>query len=92
MDVGGSGGTDFAAIEIARDQSDAKEKRFMLQGWGIPTAISLLEGLSLQLDIQFVASGGIRSSLDMVRSDVYKRQAQSRENLHDCRYLRKTRF
>ncbi len=68
MDVGGSGGTDFAAIEIARDQSDAKEKRFMLQGWGIPTAISLLEGLSLQLDIQFVASGGIRSSLDMVRS------------------------
>lgn len=64
IDVGGRGGTDFVAIELSRTNKNS----FGLEGWGIPTAISLLEGLSLGLDIDFVASGGLRSSMDMARA------------------------
>lgn len=61
MDVGGRGGTDFLAIEHSRGSGGRKEP----MEWGIPTVVSLLEGLSLDLDVKFVASGGLRSSLDM---------------------------
>lgn len=64
IDVGGRGGTDFVAIELSR----TNKKCFDMEGWGIPTAVSLLEGLSLGLEIDFVASGGLRSSLDMARA------------------------
>ncbi len=64
IDVGGRGGTDFLAIEHSRGNRCQQEPL----EWGIPTAISLLEGLSLGLNIGFVASGGLRSSLDMARA------------------------
>ncbi|MEG6520404.1 type 2 isopentenyl-diphosphate Delta-isomerase [Desulfotomaculum sp. 1211_IL3151] len=63
IDVGGSGGTDFMAIEEARSGKGAG------YSWGIPTAISSLEGLSfVQGDLRLIASGGIRHGLDIVKA------------------------
>ncbi|GAB6181696.1 type 2 isopentenyl-diphosphate Delta-isomerase [Desulfotomaculum defluvii] len=63
IDVGGSGGTNFMAIEEARC---GKETEF---SWGIPTAISSLEGLSLEKkDLNLIASGGIRHALDIIKA------------------------
>lgn len=61
MDVGGRGGTNFISIENARK----KFKNHELEGWGIPTAVCLFEGLELGLDMDIVASGGLRTSLDI---------------------------
>jgi isopentenyl-diphosphate delta-isomerase len=64
MDIGGRGGTNFISIENARK----KYKNIELEEWGIPTAICLFEGLELGLDIDIIASGGLRTSLDMTCS------------------------
>jgi isopentenyl-diphosphate delta-isomerase len=64
FDCGGKGGTNFLAIEDQRggmfDQS--------FYDWGIPTAVSLAEIVDLQLPIQVVASGGIRSASDLAKA------------------------
>ncbi|MDR3563905.1 MAG: type 2 isopentenyl-diphosphate Delta-isomerase [Negativicutes bacterium] len=65
IDVGGSGGTNFLAIEAARAggalSPDALE-------WGIPTAVSALEVASvLPAGVDLIVSGGIRNSLDVVK-------------------------
>ncbi|SHE92188.1 isopentenyl-diphosphate delta-isomerase [Desulforamulus putei DSM 12395] len=63
IDVGGAGGTDFMAIEQARS---GKEAGF---SWGIPTAVSLLEGLAEENEeIHLIASGGIQHALDCVKA------------------------
>jgi isopentenyl-diphosphate delta-isomerase len=64
FDNGGSGGTNFLAIE---DQRDGQFDRQM-DYWGIPTAASLAEIVSLQLPIQIVASGGIRTAHDIAKA------------------------
>jgi isopentenyl-diphosphate delta-isomerase len=64
IDIGGSGGTNFINIETMR--SDKKYSEPPLQ-WGIPTAASILEIMSLKKDINIIAGGGIRNSLDMVK-------------------------
>ncbi|HBV97705.1 MAG TPA: type 2 isopentenyl-diphosphate Delta-isomerase [Desulfotomaculum sp.] len=61
MDIGGRGGTNFISIENARKEFKNNE----LEGWGIPTAICLFEGLELGLNMDIVASGGLRTSLDI---------------------------
>lgn len=66
IDVGGQGGTNFIAIESRRQpcrQVDADLCR-----WGMPTAVSLLENLSTGLPVHVIASGGIRSALDMAKA------------------------
>ncbi|SHK22830.1 type 2 isopentenyl-diphosphate Delta-isomerase [Desulforamulus aeronauticus] len=62
IDIGGAGGTDFMAIE----QSRSGKK--LAWNWGIPTAISLLEGLTVSDDINIIASGGIEHALDCVKA------------------------
>jgi len=62
IDVGGAGGTDFMAIEESRSGSPTG------WNWGIPTAVSLLEALSLNSPGQLVASGGIEHALDCVKA------------------------
>lgn len=64
FDNGGSGGTNFIAIE---DQRNGKFEH-QLDEWGIPTAISLAEIVNLGLPVKVVASGGIRTSLDMAKA------------------------
>ncbi len=64
VDNGGSGGTNFAAIESQR-YGNFDSQMFE---WGIPTAASLAEIASLQLPLQIIATGGIRSALDIARA------------------------
>lgn len=71
IDVSGSGGTSFAAIEYHR--AEKRKDRFKSQlgnvfwDWGIPTAVSLIE-VSQTVSIPVIASGGIRSGIDMAKA------------------------
>lgn len=66
LDVSGAGGTNFAAIELAR--SGATERDY-LRTWGLSTVVSLLEVNSLELPFTTVlASGGIRNALDICKA------------------------
>lgn len=64
FDIGGKGGTNFIAIEDKRRGLFGGE----FNDWGIPTAWSLAEVLSLKLPITVIASGGIRSTLDATKA------------------------
>ncbi len=70
IDVGGLGGTSFAAIEGLRatEQGDRRgsELAERFADWGIPTAASV--GLAARAGIPIVATGGIRSGLDAARA------------------------
>ncbi|MFO7151817.1 MAG: type 2 isopentenyl-diphosphate Delta-isomerase [Bacillota bacterium] len=66
IDVGGAGGTDFIAIENMRNKRNAVP---VLEGWGIPTPISLIEVLSEVGDrVDVIASGGMKTGLDVAKS------------------------
>jgi isopentenyl-diphosphate Delta-isomerase len=70
FDVSGTGGTSFAAVEHYRavDQGAEREARVgkTFWDWGIPSPVSVLELAPLGLPV--VASGGIRSGLDVARA------------------------
>jgi isopentenyl-diphosphate delta-isomerase len=66
IDVGGTGGTNFLAIEAARRQLEANLETL---SWGIPTVISAVETMSvLPKHVDMMVSGGIRSSLDVIKA------------------------
>ena len=66
IDVGGMGGTNFLAIEAARSHLNMYPETLC---WGIPTAISAVEIMSvLPKHVDMMVSGGIRTSLDVVKS------------------------
>ncbi|MBM7651456.1 type 2 isopentenyl-diphosphate Delta-isomerase [Neobacillus cucumis] len=63
VDVGGSGGTNFAEIENKR-----REKSFpFFNNWGISAPISILEAASIAPEIPIIGSGGFTSSLDIAK-------------------------
>ncbi len=70
FDVSGTGGTSFAAVEHYRalEQGAEREARVgkTFWDWGIPSPVSVLELVPLGLPV--VASGGIRSGLDVARA------------------------
>ena len=70
IDVGGRGGTSFAAIEGLRatEQGDRRGSELAAQfaDWGIPTAASVT--LAARAGLPIVATGGIRSGLDAARA------------------------
>lgn len=63
IDIGGKGGTNFAAIEAARQGKD----NMPLVDWGIPTVPSMLEALTIT-GPQIVVSGGVRTCGDIAKS------------------------
>jgi isopentenyl-diphosphate delta-isomerase len=73
IDVGGAGGTSWAAVEsvradTSRNTADRHKKALGedFAGWGIPTVVSLCEVLASGGPV--IASGGIRSGLDMAKA------------------------
>lgn len=70
LDVGGLGGTNFAAVEAARAQARGDTRRASLgevyRDWGIPTAVSVVAARAAGLPI--IATGGIRTGLDAAKA------------------------
>jgi isopentenyl-diphosphate delta-isomerase len=64
IDVGGKGGTNFAAIENKRRTVPIE----MLNDWGIPTSCSLLEVSDSVSRCKVIATGGIRHGLHIVKA------------------------
>lgn len=65
IDVSGRGGTNFVNIENDRRESIDYS---LLGGWGQTTPESLLESLSLQKEVNILASGGVRSYYDIIKA------------------------
>ncbi|TCZ81233.1 type 2 isopentenyl-diphosphate Delta-isomerase [Paenibacillus albiflavus] len=64
IDVGGTGGTNFAAIENARRNKNVE----WLNDWGCRTSTALLEALTVYPRGSIIASGGIRNPLEMIKA------------------------
>lgn len=77
FDVSGTGGTSFAAVEHHRARAQGAEREARLGktfwDWGIPSPVSVRELVPLGLPI--IASGGIRSGLDVARAVALGAQA-----------------
>jgi isopentenyl-diphosphate delta-isomerase len=66
LDIGGYGGTNFVAIENARNKSLALKS---LENWGIPTAPSLIEVVNkVGSDADIICSGGLETGLDVAKA------------------------
>lgn len=73
IDVGGAGGTSFAAVEYyrAKIKSDAHNIRSgqTFWDWGIPTPSSILAvGKATSWEMPIIATGGIRNGLDATKA------------------------
>ncbi|MFN8543899.1 MAG: type 2 isopentenyl-diphosphate Delta-isomerase [Candidatus Binatia bacterium] len=66
VDVSGAGGTSWVRVEGLRASAGARALAEVFAEWGIPTAAALLGLRGLDLDL--VASGGIRTGLDVARA------------------------
>lgn len=71
IDIGGVGGTSFAAVEYHRTSKKESETQHYvgeaLWDWGIPTAISLIE-TAQTVKLPIIASGGVRSGTDIAKA------------------------
>jgi isopentenyl-diphosphate delta-isomerase len=70
IDVGGAGGTSFAAVEYYRASKEDNAQRFLGEAfwdWGIPTIVSLVE-VTKSVKLPVIASGGLRSSVDIAKA------------------------
>lgn len=70
IDVGGVGGTSFAAVEAQRAEARGDARRALLgerfRDWGVPTAVAVVGAAAARLPI--VATGGVRSGLDAAKA------------------------
>lgn len=67
FDVAGRGGTSWARIEQQR-RDDRDQLGITLQDWGITTPQALRLARPYMKQANFIASGGLRNGLDMVKS------------------------
>jgi isopentenyl-diphosphate delta-isomerase len=71
IDIGGAGGTSFAAVEYHRaKEQENNVQRFLgdaFWDWGIPTAASLAEATQT-VKIPVIASGGVRSGVNIAKA------------------------
>ena len=70
IDVGGVGGTSFAAIESLRAAARGDKQRMGLgerfRDWGVPTAVAVVGAAAAGLPV--IATGGVRSGLDAAKA------------------------
>jgi isopentenyl-diphosphate delta-isomerase len=70
IDVGGVGGTSFAAVEAMRAAAQSNSARMSLgnrfRDWGVPTAVAVVGTAATGLPV--VATGGVRSGLDAAKA------------------------
>ncbi|HEV8469199.1 MAG TPA: type 2 isopentenyl-diphosphate Delta-isomerase [Candidatus Limnocylindria bacterium] len=70
IDVGGVGGTSFAAVEALRAAAQADAARMSLgnrfRDWGVPTAVAVAGVATVGLPV--IATGGVRSGLDAAKA------------------------
>jgi len=66
VDVAGVGGTTWPGVEALRGSARQRALGEALREWGIPTAASIV--YAERVGIPAIASGGIRSALDVIRS------------------------
>ena len=80
IDVGGTGGTSFAAVEFFRTKGEENHVQHLLGDafwdWGIPTVTSIAE-IVPKVTIPIIASGGIRSGLDIAKAIALKSSLSS---------------
>ncbi len=67
IDIGGVGGTSFAAVEYYRTAAKDDLSGEVFWDWGIPTAVSLIE-TSQTVKLPVIASGGLRSGTDVTKA------------------------
>lgn len=69
LDVSGLGGTSWVRVEQLRATGVAREVGAQFSGWGIPTAAAIaLARRAVPPAVTLVASGGLRSGLDVARA------------------------
>jgi isopentenyl-diphosphate delta-isomerase len=66
IDVSGAGGTSWVGVEALRAQAEAKAVGEALWDWGVPTGPSVV--YAAQAGHTVIATGGIRSGLDVARA------------------------
>jgi isopentenyl-diphosphate delta-isomerase len=73
FDVGGSGGTSFAAIESKRNnfnnQKYTRNPAEIFREWGIPTPVSIIYVRNVSQKL-IIATGGLRNGIDIAKSIV----------------------
>jgi isopentenyl-diphosphate delta-isomerase len=70
IEIGGAGGTSFAAVEYYRAIGENEIQRSLGEAfwdWGIPTAVSLVE-TTQSVKLPVIASGGLRSGIDVAKA------------------------
>jgi isopentenyl-diphosphate Delta-isomerase len=70
LDVAGSGGTSWSRVEHHRRRGALDTLGLTFQDWGIPTPRALQALRPLGRRVTLIASGGIRSGVDMVKAMV----------------------
>lgn len=68
IDVAGRGGTSWYAVEAKRAAKRGKPVDQAFVDWGIPTEEALVQVRQAVPDMEIVASGGIRSGLDIAKA------------------------
>ena len=68
IDVAGVGGTSWYAVEAKRAAKEGQPQDSAFAAWGIPTDEALISVRQAVPDLELVASGGIRSGLDVAKA------------------------
>ena len=69
IDIAGSGGTSWSRVEHhRRDEGESSNLGILFQDWGNPTPFTLQMLRPFRQELILIASGGVRSGIDMVKS------------------------